>query len=240
MLFHHGFLHRLERPQLLSQGRLPFVYFLDISGARLVCEVLGIDMEDLDWHPRDNTVSHLFLEHLLATNDVRIAITTAVQQHGWTIETWHDDRTLKRTHAKDAVTITGPQGGQQRVAVIPDGYFYLKASEYDYHHFLEIDMSTTTGQSSVWGRRDWAKKILAYLEYHRSGKYAERYDTQSMRVLTVTTTQKRLRNLKAITEKTGGKARFWFTTFERVAAGDVLTTPIWEVAGKDGLHTLTW
>jgi hypothetical protein len=57
---------------------------------------------------------------------------------------------------------------------------------------LEIDLRTVTGVASVWGKRDWARKVSAYLEYYRSGNYQERYKTQSLRILTVMTGEKRL------------------------------------------------
>ena len=81
---------------------------------------------------------------------------------------------------------------------------------------------------------------MAFIEYYRSGKYHARYHTKSMRILTVTTGQKRLENLLAITEEVGGKARFWFTTFERILHADILVDPIWNVAGADSLRSLTW
>jgi hypothetical protein len=99
-------------------------------------------------------------------------------------------------------------------------------------------MGTTTGMYAKYGRRDWARKVVACIEYYRSGKYQERYGTRSMRVLTVTTSDHRLANLKAVTEKVGGKGRFWFTTFERVRAADMLADPIWLKAGNDELFTL--
>jgi hypothetical protein len=84
------------------------------------------------------------------------------------------------------------------------------------------------------------RKVSAYLEYHRSGKYQLRYKMQGLRMLTVTTGEKRLANLKAATEKTGGKARFWFTTFEQIRKSDVLTEAIWQKAGENMFHKLTW
>ncbi len=41
------------------------------------------------------------------------------------------------------------------------------------------------------------------------------------------------------TEREGGKGRFWFMTFANVTAETVLTEPIWSVAAKDGLYSLT-
>jgi hypothetical protein len=240
LLYHHGFLMRDEQPlKVLSAARKPLVYLLDQKGAALVAQMLGLDVEEIDWRPKDNQVSTLFLDHLLATNNVRVAITIAARQKGYAIEIWLDDKTLKR-EMKDYVMLTGPQGGQEKAAVVPDGYFALHAGEYRYHHFLEIDLRTVVGEASKWGRRDWARKIKVYLAYHNGGQYQERYGTRSLRILTVTTGEKRLSNLKRITEKSGGRSRFWFTTFDLATSSKILTEPIWQVAGREGLHVLTW
>jgi hypothetical protein len=238
LLYYHGYLTRDEQPQKLSEGRKPFVYWLDKRGAQAVEELL--DGEELDWNATIHVVSNLFLEHLLATNDVRIAITIAAHKHDFTIDTWFDDHTLKRRQMTDTVTLRSLQGGIQKAAVVPDGYFLLDTGRHFYHHFLEVDLRTVTGAASTWGRRDWARKVQVYLEYYRSGKYQYRYKTQGLRILTVTTSEKRLANLKTITEKAGGRSRFWFTTFERVRASDVLIDPIWQTAGDTELHTLVW
>jgi hypothetical protein len=238
LLYNHGCLTREEQPQKLSEGRKPFVYWLAKRGAEVVEELL--DGEELDWNSREHQVSNLFLEHLIATNDVRIAINIAARKHNFSVPTWLDDRSLKRQQMTDVVTLRGPQSRTQKAAVVPDGYFVLDTGQHLYHHFLEIDLRTVTGAASTWGKRDWARKISAYLEYYRSGKYQERYKTQSLRILTVTTGEKRLANLKATTEKAGGKARFWFTTFEQIRKSDVLTEAIWQKAGERGLNTLIW
>jgi hypothetical protein len=54
----------------------------------------------------------------------------------------------------------------------------------------------------------------------------------------VTSSERRLEHLLAITEKAGGKARFWFTTFGQITPRTVLTRPIWRVASRGGRHAL--
>ncbi len=240
LLYHHHFLLRGEQSQLLAQGRKPFVYFLDRAGAELLANQAGCTVRDLDWRPGEYQVGHLFLDHLLATNDVRIAVELAARKHGFTIEKWLDEKTLKSGHMKETVTLVGPQGAEQQAAVVPDGYFHLYADDHHYHQFLEVDMRTVTGASHSWSRRTWQRKVKAYLAYYRSGQYHERYHTKGMRILCVTTGEKRLANLLAITEKTGGKSRFWFTTFEEVEEADILLDPIWRVAGREEKSTLVW
>lgn len=239
LLYHHGFLVRREQPQTLSEGRKPFLYQLDKRGAEFLGEREDGGIQALDW-VQDETLSPLFLEHLIASNDVRVAITRAAARHGFTIENWLDERTLKQVQNKDTVVLTNAKGKRQTASVVPDGYFHLTTGEHHYHQFLEIDRSSVTGSSKNWTRRTWARKVQAFIEYYRSGKYHARYHTKSMRILTVTTGQKRLENLLAITQEVGGKARFWFTTFERILHADVLVDPIWNVSGGENLRSLTW
>ena len=70
-------------------------------------------------------------------------------------------------------------------------------------------------------------------------EYRQRYGTDKGRVLTVTTGERRLANLKSITEDAGGRKKFWFTTFAQVSPETVLTDRIWQVASKKGLYALT-
>lgn len=237
MLYQHGFLYRDEQPQKLCEGRKPLVYFLDRRGAEVLTDTPGTEV---DWTPHDNDVAQPFLDHLLATNDVRIACVLAARRHGWTITTWLDDKTLKSPQMKDRVALKGEAGGTQQAAVVPDGYFVLDTGEFLYHHLLEVDRRTVTAQATEWGRRDWARKVRAYLEYYRSSKYEKRFGTKSFRVLTVTTGERRLNHLKSIAEKVGGKQRFWFTTFELALSAGILTEPIWQVAGESAPRGLVW
>jgi hypothetical protein len=238
LLYHAGYLFRDEQPTKLSEGRRPLVYFLDERGAALLSDTLRVPRAQLDWRSRDNDVSWPFLEHLLATNTIRIAVTISAKANGYELLRWIDDKSLRRAEQKDYVVLRGPSGSQQRVAVVPDGYFALKVGKRIYHRFLETDLGTVTGQASKPGRRDWARKVAAYLEYYKSGGYLRRYGAQGIRVLTVTTTDSRLHTLQSVTEASGGRQLFLFTTFARLASADALTGPIWRQPHVDGLQAL--
>ena len=41
-----------------------------------------------------------------------------------------------------------------------------------------------------------------------------------------------MNNLKAITERAGGKSRFWFASLEAMNAESVLLQPVWHVAQR--------
>ena len=238
LLFHHGYLFRDERPSKLSEGRKPLVYFLDTKGAAVLRETFDFEGDELDWHPRHNAVSELFLNHLLETNEIRVAVAVAAEQRDAVVRQWLDEKTLKSSQMKEYVTFTGPQGGRFKAAIVPDGYFLLETPEWSFRFFLEVDRGTVTGQWDRHGRRSWARKVRAYLAYYRSGKYERRYGSSKGRVLTVTVSEKRLITLKTTTEKAGGDDRFWFTTSERVAPETVLTAPVWQKAGHSGLYAL--
>lgn len=225
-LFHNGYLWRSEMPAI---GKAPLVYRIDREALPLLSVILDIEPEEIDWHPRERVIPN---QHLLKTNDVRIAINLAAAAHGLVIEQWLDDRTLKRTHAKDQVTIVGPKGGKKQVTVIPDGYFRLwyPDKEKRAHFFLEVDLATEVGQASQWGRRDFATKMRKYTTYFYSGLFQRRYKAKTARVLTVTTSDRRVQTLKTITEDVGGKRRFWFSTFDLISPRNVLTKKVWQVA----------
>lgn len=232
-LFQHGFLARQFLPTAYGEGQSQALYLLDERGADLMAAELGVDRGAVLWTRRNNQVSTPFLDHTLAVNDVRIAIGLAVQRQGWQIERYLDESQLKSQEARDYVQVSTSEQGRerrQRVAVVPDGYFALEFGKRA-HFFLEADQATEANKR-------WATKVKAYLAYWNSGQYQERYQARSLRILTVTTGQKRLANLKETTEEAGGKRIFWFTTFAQVTPERVLTEPIWEMAGSEGVYPL--
>jgi hypothetical protein len=89
-----------------------------------------------------------------------------------------------------------------------------------------MDMGTMTNKR-------FKEKVTAYIVYKTEGYYRQKFGTSSLRVLTVTTSNRRLRNLKQATEQAGGQSLFWFTTFEALSA-EQITRPVWQVAGQSG------
>lgn len=233
-LFHHGYLYRDELPQRLSEGRRPLVYFLDEAGMQLLADE-GVDSE---WDPAMNDVGHPFIEHTLATNDIRVAMTIAAASSGYAITKWIDDSTLKSRHTKDYVKLQGPQGGTARVAIVPDGYCRIDVGEHVAHFFIEADRGTVVGRSARWERRDFSRKVRAFNAYIATGKFERRYGGRGVRILVVTTGKTRLANLKQVIESAGGKRRYWLTTFDDISPATVLTEPIWRVATSGEPHRL--
>jgi hypothetical protein len=232
LLYQHGYLERIPTPVGPGAWAWRPVYRLSRKGAELVASELGLPIAKLPYWGRGDDRDHrasapklLFLEHALKINQVRIAITIAATQAGYEIEKWLDDGQLKSQEMKDYVSLTNGAGGSVTMAVIPDAYFLLNLGQKRAHFFLELDQATMSNPR-------WKTRIRAYLAYVRSGKYQKRYQTTSLRVLTVTTTPKRLANLKATTVRAGGGEMFWFATWEQITSQDIFHGPIW-LAGED-------
>ncbi len=232
LLFHNRYLERLPIPVKPGAWAWRPLYRLAKKGAQLIADKQGIAVSELpywgrrfDKDQRRTVASQLFVDHLLKINDARIAVILAADAVGCRIEQWIDDAALKSQERQDFATIRRHGGKARDVQVVPDGYFVLNLGNRRAHFFLELDQATMSNQR-------WKSKVLAYQRYVASGRYQEKYQTQSLRILTVTTTEKRLKNLKKVTERVGGGRMFWFSTFEQAVSEQVLSGHIWLVAGE--------
>lgn len=232
LLYHHQYLERVPMPVGNGTWAWQPVYRLAAKGAQCLAADLGMKAKDLqywgkgvDRNKRATEVTPLFLSHALKVNDVHVALALASQQNGFQVEKWVDDGQLKSQEWKDYVAVV-ERGRQRIVGVIPDAYFVLHLGDRRAHFLLELDRATMTNTR-------WSTRIRAYLSYVRSGKYTERYGTRSLRILTVTTTEQRLRNLQNTTRKAGGGDLFWFTTLDQVSPSSVFFRPIWLLANDE-------
>jgi len=238
LLTQHKLLRRIDLPVRRGEAPPPYIYTLDKGGAEVLSQELGVSFEEINWRPTDAEENDIFLLHHLATNEVRIAITLACEQTGYTLDTWLDEKELRSEGMYDHVVLTGPQGREERIAVIPDGFFVLHSDKRIARFCLEVDRGTVTVQPTLLERRGWRQKITAYLAYEASGAYSQRYQSKTLWVLTVTTGERRLRHMKEVTEAVGGDHRFWFTTFEQLRPETILTEKIWYYAGSNEPHAL--
>jgi hypothetical protein len=215
-LYQHGYLDRRFLP--VTAGRGPTLYTLDRRGV----EILRLE-DGLDTVSRyaANELKSDFLMHLTAINDVRIAVTLGARRAGYELVRWLSDHELKADY--DRVQITRPGGRRQSVSLIPDSYFTLKTPRGYANCFLEVDMGTMALER-------FKNKVRAYIAYHRSGAFEQRYGARAVRILSVTRSPKRLANLKAATEAAGGQQPFWFALADDLTAESVLGDPVWQVA----------
>lgn len=223
-LFQHEFLER-RFLSVVSGGPAssPAVYTLGKRGVQVLVDELGYDRSDLRL-PKRATFAWQFIEHLLKINAVRVAVTIAASHNGWTLETWYDEPVFRAT--PDYVILTDQRGKRHKKPVLPNGYFCLLTPKGRARFFLEVDRGTEPHSK-------FRPQVLVYEAYTASGQYQERYQAKSLRILVVTTSQRRLANLKTVTRQAGGDRKWWFTTFDQVTPETVLTAAIWQPLDGD-------
>lgn len=223
-LYQHGFLERHFLPTLGGLASSPILYTLGKRGVDVLRQALGGGPEEGRRWSGGKELSPLFLEHMLAINTVRIAITKACQGSRFRLLTWRGENELKANY--DYVNIRTPTGRLKSVSVIPDSYFRLETPRGIAHFFLELDRGTMTTQR-------FQAKVQAYQAYYQSGAYQKRYEARGLRVLTVTVSWARATNLQRVTEEAEGKQRFWFTILDEIKPETILSKPIWKVATQE-------
>ena len=219
-LYQHGFLDRLFLP--VQGGWSPTLYTLARRGIEALRVAHGVDVPQNATRGRDATPE--FLEHTLAINDVRVAFTLACRTPGFTLVTWRGEAAMKADY--DRVDVRLPNGKRRTVSLIPDGYCVIQTPRGNAPFFIELDRGTETTQR-------FATKILAYRAYVESGHYQRRYQSRSLRVLTITLSAKRLMNLKHATEQVGGTHLFWFAVLSDVITRPLFSKPFWWISAMN-------
>lgn len=226
-LYHNGYLERLFLPVRGGVAVSPTLYLLGEKGAR----ELAVHSEYLNfsWSKDQLKVGTLFLSHTLAISEFRLRVTLACRAAGIPLLEWRSERDLKKSY--DKVTFTTAVGVSRTIPILPDGYFVLQTPEGNRNFILELDRGTMEGKR-------FKAKVEGYTAYFESGGYTTRFGTKSLRVLTVTESQRRMRNLKKIVERAGGKSRFWFASLDALSIPSLLFEPMWYIAGRGKKHAL--
>ncbi len=222
LLFQHGYLNRPNRKQRAALSSM--VYWLGDKGAALVAGLEGLSLEEFSWRkePRWSQV-----EHDLAVNDIRISLYQACQQQtDFQLEEWLPTAEF---HAHpDKVDYSLPNGTRTSRYIRPDGFCVLSKANYTSRLLIELDCATEDNARLA------REKILPGIAYIRSDAYKRRFGFSSGRWLFITTSERRLKNMKRATERAAGNDAklFYFTTMNRLTSETVLTAPIWYRGGE--------
>lgn len=200
LMFQHGYLERMFQP--VSFGSLRIVYGLDRKGAEIIAQKLNLDMSSLNWKRRNSKVEFLFMEHTLAISDFRVSLEASLK--------CRPDSLLlfwQRENKDLNCRVSDPTGKSKYITVNPDAFFGILSPRGKSYYFLEADLGTESSKR-------FERKIVAYRQYWKSGKYQEMYGFGSFRVLTVTTGERRLNNLLKTANGLGAKSMFLFVAQE--------------------------
>jgi hypothetical protein len=230
LLYENGYLQRHYISQVATAPAASMiVYTITALGAEVLAATY--DYTSDDFHLATKQLLNVGkLPHLLAVNDVRVAITRAAKQAGLRPVEWIDEFAFRAQ--PDYVNVKVSGGRQRRKPVYPDGYFSLKVPQGDVRCFVEVDRGTE-------GLSQFKSQIEIYQEYMLSGRYTERFQTKSLRILIVSTSsQRRLDSLKKAVAQAGGSSRYWFLVFKVPFAGNLLTDAVWQRLDRPQLHKL--
>ena len=217
-LYHNEFLDR-HFMTVVSGGPAasPILYTLGQRGQEVLLQEFQYEPEHIRRFPK--TLAWRFVDHRIQINEVRVAVSLACQIKGFRLETWLDETVFRAK--PEYVSLPDKHGKAAQKPVYPDAYFRLTVPQGQAHFFLELDRATEQ-------RSKFRPQVEVYEAYTRSGLYERRFHTRSLRILIVTTTPQRLKNLKEVTRTAGGDRKYWFTTFDRIRPDTVLTEAIWE------------
>lgn len=219
-------LQRLVNAEYISAIRRPtldpfapnIVYALAQRGANLFADHLGIDRRHVRWRKYHNLVGLSHLEHRLATNDVRIALTLGGPRVGGRLQYWWYEFPAHEN-------VDDPDEHAPPLVLRPDAYAQCQASARRLHLFVEVDLATESN-----GR--FGSKVRRYLAYKESTLFRARMGGRSFRVLIIVPSPARLRALKRIVEEQGGGRMFWLALRTDVTE-EKIAEPVWRLAGED-------
>ena len=224
-LWENEYLDRHYLRPLAFHGSSQAIYSLGKSGVDIVAETLDVDRAEVRKNRhKTREIKPFFIEHVLAVNDFRINFETAARNHPKV----QFGRWINEMDIQDDYEIR-VQGRLVKRRIKPDGYGRYSHGGRLYSFFLELDRATETN-----GR--FEKKARNYLDYSQSGQYHETFGVKFFKVLTVTTTLKRLENLKSATSGLAD-GLFWFTRLDKIREG-LMFDAIWSKAGQAGLCSL--
>jgi hypothetical protein len=210
----HRRLSKLEQHGYLTTLRFPhreYIYGLGRAGSLILVEQGRAEAELLEDRLRTHELTELFLKHEMMIVDIHVRLTLASHADAVRIELWKEGSELH-----DSVVAVDHKGSS-RLPVRPDAFFSLLDSRRQEganraNYMLEADRSTTT-------HTRFEDKIRAYWAYIEQGRHQQKFAIKGFRVLTVTLTDARAKNLSAFAASVlpeRARKYFFFTPIGRL------------------------
>lgn len=239
LLYRHGY---LERPRAqLTYYHLPgsrhLVYGLGNKGGALLKQELGDAFTPVLWGEKNQAIGRMFLEHALLVSDVMVAIELACRNHSGVrfVSEAEVDLPVKQKPFQWRVQLNPTL----KLGVVPDRVFALDTTRNDGRverivFFLEADRGTMPVRRSSLSQTSFYRKLLAYSATWAQALHRRRLGIQRFRVLTVTTSAKRVQSMvDACRELERGQGLFLFADKEILENLAILIDPIWQTGRPD-------
>ena len=196
-LFHNGLLDR-PRDQIRydMMGTDKMIYALANGGADVLAERRGIDRGKIEWSKKNREVKRPQLWHVMIVSQFRACLQIALKKR-------NDGELLfwrQGDEIRDYVKVKDKKEKEHRCAVWPDGFFGLNTPKGKLYFFLEADRSTMVNARFL-------DKMRRYWAYWEKKGHTEKYGITQFRVLSITRSEERKRNLREATKKADPKQR---------------------------------
>jgi len=248
-LFDHGYLDRPKQQlaSLLILGPRKMVYGLAPKGARTLREH-GYHLNGVgDWTEKNKRAGAIFIEHTLAVAEFMTGLELSCRAHK-DVEIVREREIIAegpevtRSAREPLRWVVRPERKRGEVwSVVPDSMFALSFADSTASYFLlEIDRGTIPIARTAFDHRSIVRKLDIYYQGWRAGRHVEQFGVKQLRVLFVTESAERVKNmLRAVDQVTGGRGSNFFLFIDQatLAAGDPLDVP-W-MSGKRQAVRLT-
>lgn len=237
LLFYHAYLDRPKHQHaqlalFFDEGNRPLVYGLARKGAQLLAELGFVVDAKLDWTTKNARATATFLAHTLETADTMIYFDLACRSAGTVQIIDHHElvpylpektRSLRDPFRCRVEVRTPNQALPVPIAIVPDRLFSIAYPNGTRNNFaLELDRGTMDVRAKrIAGKSSFRRKLIGYFQAWRERRHTESWGFQSFRVLTVTTSDKRVMNMLASQREVTRDAApglFLYTTKDRLAA----------------------
>lgn len=258
-LYERGYIRRTTIHYRRTTPRSEPVYWLGWRGISRVAQQMGFEELYQPKNDRENQMRILErklraegirwvrippstgkLEHDFFVVDFRLKVQKAVDQLPSVTMEWINESVF-RSPAMDKVKFTirdkDGQVVEREQGVCPDGFCLIldndrkaRREPYKLHNLVEVDMGSHPVSS-----RFAARKAAPYAAYIGSPAFKARFGVGAGNWWIITSGKRRMENLMYHTQQTVGEdARWFFFTFwDKLNGGNVLTASIWYRVGRE-------
>jgi hypothetical protein len=241
----------LDRPKvqlamMQTEGPRPFVYGLGRKGARALREHGDRINDQIDWAEKNKRAGAIFMAHTLGVADFMVSLELACRARSdieltseAEIITAAPEQTRLAREPLRWIAESIERGKKERWSVVPDGLFGLSYPDGSAAYFLlELDRGTIPISRSGNDHRSIRRKLQTYYDGWRANRHEIQFGMKQVRVLTVTSSPERVRNmLKAVHDVTEGRGSNFFLFIDRqsLSTCDVLDA-LWTTGKGEAIH----
>lgn len=254
----HGYVQCIRVGSLLLYGAVRERAVVDVAAyyARQFSKEYGDQIPEVEaWKANPQTLAQGYewsafckvmtwdesnLKHHIADMDANVQLTLACAHAGVNQELWMPEHVIKRLHKSLKVAYVGPDGKPYASQLRPDDWYIFSKQVGQGTVREKILLETDNGPQTQENRtttnvkkrkRSWAHKFRAYHRFFADKHFKRLYGYDNAKVLILTTSERRMINLKRVCEESGGKGRYFFTHTQLFTPANIFNEAIYVRAG---------